>query len=302
MKSAEQLRRERPRSRAVRISVAAMLGLVVFAWSSDAFDFAALRSERSQRNLDRFLTEVRPYPLQNREWDWDIAAGWFREQTAGRAGSAMADTLAFSIAAIVLAGLLAIVASVLAARNLSTAEPFLPASRPPTRLRRTLWNAVVWATRLGLILVRAIPEYVWAFILLMLLGPGAWPGVLALALHNSGILGKLFAEVVENSDPRPPRALRALGASRLEIAATAIWPASLNRLLLFFFYRWETCVREATVLGLLGFSGLGYYILQAQAAIRWDEMVLWTLLGSVLILAGDLVSALARSVIRSAAS
>ena len=63
---------------------------------------------------------------------------------------------------------------------------------------------------------------------------------------------------------------------------------------------WETCVREATVLGLLGFTGLGYFILQAQAAIRWDEMVLWTLLGSMLILAGDLVSALARSAIRHA--
>jgi len=158
----------------------------------------------------------------------------------------------------------------------------------------------VWGTRLGLILVRSIPEYVWAFILLWLLGVGPWPGVLALALHNSGILGRLFAEVVENGDPRAPRALRALGASRLEIATTAIWPAALNRFLLFFFYRWETCVREATVLGILGFAGLGHYIAEARGAQFWDHLLLWTLVGSAIVLAGDFISALARRWIRHA--
>jgi phosphonate transport system permease protein len=301
MTSVEQLYRERPRSPFVRFSAIAMLALVIAAWSSDAYEFSALSTERSQRNLDRFLTEMRPYPLQKTEWDWGIAWRWIGEQTDGRAGSAIADTLAFSIAAIVLAALGALAASLLAARNLAAPEPFLPGPKPSTRARRVLWDSVVWTTRGFLILVRSIPEYVWAFILLNLLGLGAWPGVLALALHNSGILGKLFAEVVENSDPRPSRALRALGASRLEIATVAIWPASLNRFLLFFFYRWETCVREATVLGLLGFSGLGYYILQSQAAIRWDEMTLWTLMGSMLILAGDFVSAMARRLIRHAA-
>jgi phosphonate transport system permease protein len=151
-----------------------------------------------------------------------------------------------------------------------------------------------------LILARSIPEYLWAFLLLTLLGPGAWRAGLALALHNAGILGRLYAEVTENVDPRTPRALRALGASRLGIALTAIWPASLGRFLLFFFYRWETCVREATILGLLGFSGLGFYILQAQAALRWDELALWTLLGSALIIAGDLVSAPTRALVRNA--
>ena len=301
MTSIEQLHRERPRSLVVRGSIVALLALVAFSWSSDAFRFSALRTERSQRNLDRFLTEIRPYPLQGRAWDWGVAADWVATQTAGRGGKAMADTLAFSVAAIVLAGLLAIAASLAAARNLAAPEPFLPEPRRPGPARRILWGGLVWTTRLALILVRSIPEYVWAFILLILLGPGAWPGVLALALHNSGILGKLFAEVTENSDPRPARALRALGASRLEIAATGIWPETLNRFLLFFFYRWETCVREATVLGLLGFTGLGYYILQAQAAIRWDEMMLWTLMGSMLILAGDFVSAFARRLIRHAA-
>jgi phosphonate transport system permease protein len=300
MKTVEQLRRERPRSRVVRVSVVIIALLVVVTWCSGVIDFGSMRAAHSRANLDRFLTEIRPYPLQDAEWDWGVASQWFVEKTEGRAGAAMLDTLALSIAASVLAALLALACSLCAARNLATAEPFLPRARRASRALRGSWTALVWLTRGSLIVVRAIPEYVWAFVLLTLLGPGAWPAVLALALHNSGILGKLFAEVVENTDPRTPRGLRGLGATRLQIAATAIWPASLNRFLLFFFYRWETCVREATILGLLGFSGLGYYILQAKVAIRWDELMLWTLLGSVLILAGDLVSAIARGVIRRA--
>jgi len=300
MKTVDQLHRERPRSRVVRISAVVIVLLVVASWCCGVIDFGSMRTDHARANLDRFLTDIRPYPLQDVEWDWGVAAQWFAEKTEGHAGAAMLDTLALSIAASVLAALLALACSLCAARNLATAEPFLPRARPASRTIRGWWTALVWFTRGTLILVRAIPEYVWAFVLLTLLGPGAWPAVLALALHNSGILGKLFAEVIENTDPRTPRALRGLGATRLQIATTAIWPTSLNRFLLFFFYRWETCVREATILGLLGFSGLGYYILQAKAAIRWDELMLWTLMGSVLILAGDLVSAFARGVIRRA--
>jgi len=298
MKSVAQLHRERPVNWFGRISAVVMLALVVYAWSSSAFDFGVLLSERAQHNASRFLDELRPYPLQGEAWEWGIAFTWAGEQLDGKAGPALLATLAFSVAAIVLAGLIGLLVSLFASRNLATPEPFLPRPRAPTPSLRRAWDAVVWLSRLWLIFARAIPEYVWAFVLLMVLGPGAWPGVLALALHNAGILGRLFAEVTENADPRTPRALRALGASRLQIASTAIWPQSMNRFLLFFFYRWETCVREATVLGLLGFAGLGYYILQAKAALFWDRIALWTLLGSLLIVAGDLLSALARRYVR----
>ncbi len=302
MKSVDQLYAERPRSRFARASAFAMLAIIAVAWSSDAVDFGALFEPRAQANLDRFLVELRPYPLQKTEWDWGVAWSWFRELTEGRLGGALLDTLSFSVAAVVLAALLALAGGFLAARNLATPEPFLPGPSAPTRAARFAWSAVVWATRTLMIFVRAVPEYVWAFVLLTLLGPSAWPGVLALALHNSGILGRLFAEVVEDGDPSTPRALRALGAGRREIATHAIWPASLGRFLLFFFYRWETCVREATILGLLGLGGLGAYILQAKAGIKMDEMLLWTLMGSALIVIGDLVSAWARAAIRRAGS
>ena len=80
----------------------------------------------------------------------------------------------------------------------------------------------------------------------------------------------------------------------------AIVPAGLPRFLLYFFYRWETCVREATVLGMLGMASLGYLILDARAGNRYDEMLFYVLLGVGLVLAGDLVSAAVRRVVRRA--
>jgi len=292
------LRRARPRSRFLRWSVAALLAITLFAWIDGGFDLGELLTPRSKRNVARFLQEIRPYPLQGRDWDWGVAAAWAGESLDGKWANAIGSTVAMSVAAIVLAALLAGIASLTAARNLACAEPFLPAARRVGVLRAWAWRGVVGLTRLFLIFLRAVPEYVWAFLLLNLMGVGPWPAVAALALHNAGILGKLFAEVTENMEPGVPRALRGLGATRLQIAVSAVFPINLGRYLLYFFYRWETCVREAAVLGLLGFVSLGWYIQQARAAVRYDEMVLFILLGVGIILCGDLLSTLARSAVR----
>ncbi|MHC4548298.1 MAG: PhnE/PtxC family ABC transporter permease [Planctomycetota bacterium] len=300
MNSIRELKRTRPRSRFARLSLLAMAALVAYAWLAGDLEFQRLFSPRSAQNLHRFLGEIRPHPLWDREWDWGVCGEWIRTTLVGTGGEAVLSTVALSVAAICLAGLAAALLCLAAARNVASAEPFLPASRPPGAARRLLWRAVVVVTRVFFTFVRAIPEYIWAFLLLTMLGLGAWPAVLALAIHNAGILGKLDAEVVENLEPSPLRALRGLGASRLQVASAAIFPAALGRFLLYFFYRWETCVREATVLGLLGFVSLGWYIQQARAGVRYDEMVLFVLLGAAIILVGDLTSALARALVRRA--
>ncbi len=79
--------------------------------------------------------------------------------------------------------------------------------------------------RLFMIFARAIPEYIWAFLFLAVLGPIAWPLVLALAVHNTGILGRLGAEVVENTESPPLTALRALGATRSQMVFSALFPS-----------------------------------------------------------------------------
>ncbi len=178
---------------------------------------------------------------------------------------------------------------------------FLDAARPPHRWIRVAWVAVVYGTRVLLIFLRSIPEYVWAFLLISMIGPSAWPAVLALAIHNAGILGKLGGEVVESLDGRSLSALRGLGATRRQIALAAIFPEALSRFLLFLFYRWETCVREATVLGMLGIVSLGYWIQDARARNQYDTMIFLVALGVAIVLIGDLISAVARRLVRNSA-
>ncbi len=292
---------ERPRSRFARWSGLALAAVAVYAWTCGEIGFADLVNERRLGNLQRFLGELRPYPLQGRDFDFSIALDWAAGVMATKGWSAAGLTLALSVAAIVLAAAWALAVVPAAAQTLASAEPYLPAPRPPSRWRRAGWWLLRNTTRTFLIFIRSIPEYVWAFVLLALLGPTAWPVVLALALHNAGILGKLTAEVMENLAPAPLAALRGLGASRAQLIAAAISPLTMPRFLLFFFYRWETCVREATVLGMLGIVSLGYWIVDTRARHHYDEMFFLVLIGAALVLIGDLVSAIAREVVRRAA-
>lgn len=297
----EVLWRSRPRSRFVRASLIAFVAMLCLSWFAGGFDFGDAFSARRAANFDRFLTEIRPYPLQGQPWDWGVAATWAGQQLDDKGWTAALSTLAISLVAIFLAATAGLALALPAARNFATAEPFGPAGRAPTAWRVAFWRAVVVATRVVLILLRALPEYIWAFLLIAMLGPSAWPAVLALAVHNAGILGRLDAETVENVDSRTLIALRALGARRSQIAAVGLFPAVLPRLLLYFFYRWETCVREATVLGMLGVVSLGYWIDDARNRGQLDTMLFLILLGAGIVLTGDLVSAVARRMVRTAA-
>jgi phosphonate transport system permease protein len=292
------LARGRPRSHFLRRSVVALAALVVYAWTTGNFSFEDFLSERRLANVERFATELKPLPLQGREWDWGIAWQWSRGLLATKGWQAAATTLAISIGAIVLAGLCAAALALPAARTFATPEAYAPHARRPPWARRAIWGACVWITRAMLIFLRAIPEYVWSFLLVAVVGASPWSAVFALALHNAGVLGKLNAEVAENLEPSTLTSLRALGASRRQIALAGILPAIAPRFLLFFFYRWETCVREATVLGMLGIVSLGFFIQDARARQHYDVMFALILIGSAIVLIGDLVSAAAREAVR----
>lgn len=293
-----RLHADRPRRPFVNWSLRAFLLIILASWWGGGFRPQDFLDGRRVENLRRFLGEIRPWPLQDASWDWSVAARWAADLWAGGGAAAVLATLAISVAAMALAGFASTVSSPLAARNFARPKPFLDGGRPAGRAAVIFWRSVVMATRSAFVLLRSIPEYVWAFLLLGLLGATAWPLVLALALHNAGILGKLNAEVIENSDRKAPGALRALGARRVQIALGGLVPIVLPRFLLYFFYRWETCVREATVLGMLGTSSLGFVILEARARNRYDELFFFIVLGALLVLAGDLVSAAVRRAVR----
>jgi len=293
-----QLWRARPRRPFVVWSVRVMLVLAAASCLGGGLLDAGWLDARSRENAARFAAEMRPWPLQDRPWDWSVAAAWARGLWVEHGAQATAATGALSVVAIVLAGLGAGLTCLGAARNFARPRPLLPGGRPPGRLAVWSWRVLAGGVRVGWVFVRAIPEYVWAFLFLAVLGPTAWPLILALAVHNTGILGRLNAEVVENLDERPLAALRALGAGRLQIAVAGLLPLALPRFLLYFFYRWETCVREATVLGMLGTASLGFRVVEARAANRYDEMMFYILACVVLVGLGDMVSAATRRLVR----
>jgi phosphonate transport system permease protein len=113
------------------------------------------------------------------------------------------------------------------------------------------------ATRLVLNVSRSIPELVWASILLIAAGLGPFAGTLALALHTTGVLGRLFADALENSSPLPEASLRINGARPLAAFFYATLPQTVPQMMSYTLYRWENNIRAAAILGVVGAGGLG---------------------------------------------
>jgi phosphonate transport system permease protein len=134
-------------------------------------------------------------------------------------------------------------------------------------------TALTQLARLLLNVLRSVPELVWATLMVLAAGLGPFAGVLALALHTSGVFGRLFAEALENAPRGPERALRDAGSGIIAAFAYGMLPLALPQWVAYALYRWEMNIRMAAVLGFVGAGGLGqmlYYHLslfqQAQAA------------------------------------
>jgi phosphonate transport system permease protein len=141
---------------------------------------------------------------------------------------------------------------------------------PATRLRaarhesldrslaiRIQGEAIFWAARMVLNLLRAIPELVWVLICVIAVGFGPFAGSIALGLHTGGVLGKLFAETMEESPQEQVEAMLALGASPLQCLFWASLPQAWPMMRRYILLRWDMNLRAATILGLVGGGGLG---------------------------------------------
>ena len=232
-----ELWRQRSRNHFVRGSLYLLGALMLASIFLVGGSFDDLLSERRISNLHRFLGEICPKPLRGEDFDLGVLSSWFAEIFfSEKGGTAAMQTLAISVVAIVLSGSLALLFSPLAARSLACSEAYLPEANKTSIRSEKIWTALVSGMRFFFVCLRAIPEYVWAFILFTILGNSAWPAVLALAIHNTGILGRLNADTIENMDSRTLMALRGLGANRRQIMSHAIFPAVLPRFLVYFFY------------------------------------------------------------------
>ncbi|XVU26748.1 phosphonate ABC transporter, permease protein PhnE [Actinoplanes sp. CA-054009] len=154
---------------------------------------------------------------------------------------------------------------------------------------------VYQSARAVLSFLRAVPDVVFALIFVTAVGLGPFPGVLALVCHNVGVMGKLWAETLEDADPGPPLALRSAGAGRIQVAAHALLPSVTPQLVGLLLYRFDVNVRSSLVLGLVGAGGIGFLINQSIQLFQFDQMLTHILVVLVLIIAVDRLSAVVRS-------
>jgi phosphonate transport system permease protein len=205
------------------------LGIVLLVvasfWSLD-LKWGELLSAESVTSTRRFLAEFFPPDLSQPFLSKVLLGAW--------------ETLAMSALGTLLAAVLGLALALPAART-HAGDP--ARARAPTRL---VLNAL-----------RSIPELVWAAMLLISAGLGPFAGTLALALHTAGVLGRLFAEAIENAPPGPAFALRTQGVREGRIFFYATWPQVLPQLMSYTLYRWENNIRAAAVLGVVGAGGLG---------------------------------------------
>ena len=170
-----------------------------------------------------------------------------------RWGRPLLETLSMSIAGTVLGAAAALPLGALSARNVVRDARF----REPVRV--------------FLNVLRSIPGLIWGVLFVAAVGFGPLPGILALASHSTGVLGKFFAEILEHADPAPGDALRSHGVSRLGVLRYSVLPQILPRLVDATVYRWEHNLRAATTLGVVGAGGLGLEIITAFHLFEYRE-------------------------------
>ena len=200
-------------------------------------------------------------------------------------------TLLMSVLAISFAGMGVLITFLPAARTVSNGEL---GGRPSAGL-----GALYYALRFVFALTRAVPELVWAMVIVFFLSPGVLPGAVALGLHNYGIVGKLSAEVVENMDPGPARALRSSGAGNLQMLAYGIIPQAIPQFLTYLLYRWEVVIRTTVVVGFVSAGGLGREFRLSVSFFQYTDVALIIIWYLVLVLAVDLLSAGLRRMVRA---
>ncbi len=147
------------------------------------------------------------------------------------------------------------------------------------------------AVRGLLIVLRSVPELVWALIFVRVVGLGATAGVLAIALTYGGMLGKVYAEILESGEPQATQTLLRNGSGRLQAFFYALLPGSSAELVSYTVYRWECAIRSSVVLGFVGAGGLGQQLDNAMKMFNGGEVATLLLVFMALVALADRVSA-----------
>ena len=172
----------------------------------------------------------------------------------------------------------------------------LSVSSLPGRMH-TFPFAVRQAVRLLLIVLRSIPELVWALVFVRVVGLGATAGVLAIALTYSGMLGKVYGDILESSDVHATASLLRNGAGRLQAFFYGLLPQNAGELTSYTVYRWECAIRSSAVLGFVGAGGLGQQMDMSMKMFNGSEVSTILIAFVLLVWLADHVSMQLRKVI-----
>jgi phosphonate transport system permease protein len=245
--------------------VRAVHGLIVVAlagatWASFAFlslDLGQLATFEAQRQMWRYAASFFP-PDLSFDYLTRIAHG-------------TVETLAISAIGTVIAALLGLLLALPAAGRLGIAARLV--------------------ARLVLNFLRSIPELVWAALMVMAAGLGPFAGTLALALHTAGVIGRLFAETLENTPPEPAQALRLAGSRQSLAFLYGTMPNVLPQLIAYSLYRWEINIRMAAILGVVGAGGLGQMLYVSLSLFHQQQAMTVIIAMLVLVAIVDAASA-----------
>ena len=259
----QQLPPAPPRASGTLLLLAAILALVLASFASLPLQWSAFLTPEALGSAAEFLAGFTP-PETGRA---------FLAKTFG----ALQETLAMSLVGTLLAAIGGMALALPAAGRLG--------------------KALRGLTRVLLNILRSIPELVWAALLLVAAGLGPFAGTLALAAHTSGVLGRLFADALENVEPLPEASLRTNGAAPLSAFLYATLPQALPQMLSYTLYRWENNIRAAAVLGVVGAGGLGQMLKYHLSLFQMQSAATVVIAMLLLVAAVDAVSFALRRVL-----
>jgi phosphonate transport system permease protein len=192
-------------------------------------------------------------------------------------------TVAIATAGLTLALVVAVPLTLVCTRVLSVSALSGRMARGPALLRM--------AARALLVLLRSVPELVWALVFVRVVGLGPTAGVLAIALTYGGMLGKVYAEILESGEPHATQTLLRNGSSRLQAFCFGLLPQNAAELTSYTVYRWECAIRSSVVLGFVGAGGLGQQMDNSMKMFNGGEVLTMLAVFVALVALADRISA-----------
>lgn len=198
-------------------------------------------------------------------------------------------TVAIATAGLALSLVLALPLTLLSVRSLSVSGLAGRMARLPAIVRFSLRGVMV--------VLRSVPELIWALVFVRVVGLGPTAGVLAIALTYAGMLGKVYGEILESGDAHPTTSLLRNGAGRVQAFFYGLLPQNAGELTSYTVYRWECAIRSSAVLGFVGAGGLGQQMDSSMKMFNGSEVSTMLIVFVLLVAGTDRLSAWLRRVL-----